>query len=57
MGKLCVCVCLASWFTAHLQPDQLHLSVLHLGLLVRLYFKGILFLAQNYLKTTDSGDI
>lgn len=33
------CVCLASWTTAHPDPDQLHLSVFHIGLLVRFHLK------------------
>lgn len=34
-----VCVSLASWSTAHLELDQLHLSVFHIELLVRFHLK------------------
>lgn len=58
VGKLCVCVSLVFWLTGHLEPDHLHLSVFHIGLLVSISFKeGVLLLAEECLKTTDSDGI
>lgn len=45
-----MCVGLVSWPTAHLEPDHLHLSAFHIGLLVRFHLKKEFFLAQNVSK-------